>query len=177
MLTQWYDGTRLSRLVYKLLLLESSDHVGTAHLMFAYMKCFDRSSLLFKLMVIINSSYIYKCSKAMSDNLVLRKVYKLSMRIKMELFNGISWPRKLCVVQQDDVVFSPARAASRHFYSNFQKISTLQKILLAIPSGRVSAPYLYSYLELNCNSFTKMNSFEKILSLALEKYFHFHYLG
>ena len=69
------------------------------------------------------------------------------------------------------------RAASRHFYSNFQKISTLQKILLAIPSGRVSTPYLYSYLELNCNSFTKMNSFEKILSLALEKYFHFHYLG
>ena len=102
----------------------------------------------------------------MRDNLVLRKVYKLSMRIKMELFNGISWPRKLCVVQQDDVVFSPARAASRHFYSNFQKISTLQKILLAIPSGRVSAPYLYSYLELNCNSFTKMNSFEKILSLS-----------
>ena len=28
---------------HKLLLLASSDHVGTAQLMFAYMKCFDRS--------------------------------------------------------------------------------------------------------------------------------------
>ena len=122
---------------------------------------FDRSHPLSKLMVIMNSSCEFIQNGTHTAQHQEWKWY---------------WMRLTDTDDQDQDMVRCRVEPSRHFYSNLQKISTLQKILLAIPSGRVSAPYLYSYLELNCNSFTKMNSFVKILSLALEKYFHFHYL-